>query len=128
MPPSNDQVATTVGPQAYPAVSKVMQWLESAHPQLEYEWKYSKTAGWYEIPMLKGRRLFYFIPKNGGFLLNLLLGDKAIESFKGGPLARKFSALLKDAKRYPEGTLFSFEPKSLEPDTFIALLRAKLAH
>lgn len=128
MPPTNEQVATTVGQEAWPAIAKVMQWLESSHPQLEREWKFSRAAGWYETSTLKGRRVFYFIPKNGGFLINLLLGDKAIDSISAGPFARRFSAHLKTAKRYPEGTLFEFTPKTFDAEMFTALLRAKLGH
>jgi hypothetical protein len=37
-------------------------------------------------------------------------------------------ALLKEAKRYPEGTAFSFNGQTLDVEVVVALLEAKLAH
>lgn len=128
LPPTNELVTAVVGPETYADVGKVITWLETTHTNVVTEWKFSAVSGWYEIPMLKQRRIFYFIPKVGDFRLNLVLGDKAIASLSKGPYAKKVAALVKSAKRYPEGTLFSFNKTTFNPEVFIAMIRAKLAH
>ena len=57
----------------------------------------------------------------------LLLGGKAIELLGQGPFARQTLRFLKTAKRYPEGTVFSFDRQTFDPDLVEALLAAKIA-
>jgi hypothetical protein len=109
-------------------LAKVLERLHSAHPDVAPEWKFSPRAGWHLIYSRKKRRLFYLIPIRGDFRLSLLLGGQAITALQAGPCAKQMPALLKEAKRYPEGTAFSFTGATLEVEVAVALLEAKLAH
>jgi len=45
-----------------------------------------------------------------------------------GPFAKPTAALLKTARRYPEGTAFSFNRRRFAPNLILALIAAKIAH
>ena len=92
------------------------------------DWEYSPRSGWHLIYNRKKRWIFYLIPTRGGFRLSLILGGKAVAALQAGPSAKTMPALLKEAKRYPEGTAFSFNGQTLEVDVAVALLEAKIAH
>jgi hypothetical protein len=113
---------------AYAPLAKVLDRLRSAHPEVASEWKYSPRSGWHLIFSLKQRRLFYLVLIHGGFRLSLILGGKAIAAMQAGPRAQQMPPLLKAAKRYPEGTAFSFDRETLDTELTIALLEAKIAH
>lgn len=126
-PPVESDLPGALG-RAFAPLAKVLERLRSAHPDVAPEWKYSPRSGWHLIYSRKQRRLFYLIPIRGDFRLSLLLGDKAITALQVGPCAKKLPALLKAAKRYPEGTAFSFTGATLDVEVTVALLEAKLAH
>jgi hypothetical protein len=113
---------------AFSLLAKVLEPLRAVHPDVTSEWKYSPRSGWHLIYSRKQRRLFYLIPTRGDFRLSLILGDKAIAALQAGPCAQKMPALLKAAKRYPEGTAFSFNRQTLDAGMTLALLEAKIAH
>ncbi len=125
--PAETDLPGVVG-RAYAPLAKVLAGLGTAHPDVAPEWKYSPRSGWHLIYSRKQRRIFYLIPKHGDYRLSLLLGDKAIAALQAGPCAKKMPALLKTAKRYPEGTAFTFTGATLEAELTVALLEAKLAH
>jgi hypothetical protein len=125
--PAESDLPAALG-RAFAPLAKVLERLRSTHPDVAPEWKYSPRSGWHLIYSRKQRRLFYLIPTRGDFRLSLLLGDKAIAALQGGPGAKKMPALLKAAKRYPEGTAFSFTGATLDVEVTVALLEAKLAH
>ena len=70
------------------------------------DWEYSPRSGWHLIYNRKKRWIFYLIPTRGGFRLSLL----------------------KEAKRYPEGTAFSLTGQTLDIELAVALLEVKIAH
>jgi hypothetical protein len=109
-------------------LSKVLVRLRAAHPDVAPEWKYSPRSGWHLIFSRKKRRLFYLIPARGDFRLSLILGDKAIAALQAGPCAKEVAELLKEAKRYPEGTAFTLTRATLDTEVAVALLEAKIAH
>jgi len=113
---------------AFVPLAKILQQLRAAHPDLAPEWKYSSRSGWHLIFSRKKRRLFYLIPARDNFRLSLILGDKAIAALQAGPCAKEMPALLKEAKRYPEGTAFTFTGTTLGVGMAVALLEAKIAH
>jgi len=118
---------TTLGP-AFAAVGKIIERLPALQPGIATAWQFSERSGWYLLLLLKKRRLLYLIPKRGDFRAMMILGGKAIALLEAGPFARPTATLLKTAKKYPEGTAFSFDRKSLEPDLIAAFLAAKIAH
>lgn len=125
-PPVDDDLKSALGA-AFAPIAEVFAHVRIAFPPATAAWQYSGQAGWYRVAILKKRRLFYLVPKRGDFRLSLILGRKAIAALEAGPHAREIAALLKTAKRYPEGTAFSFDRTSCEPAVVAALLDAKLA-
>lgn len=117
---------TALGP-AFAPVGKIIERLRSVHPEATTAWQFSERSGWYLLLVLKKRRLLYLIPKRGDFRAMMILGGKAIAQLKTGPFARRTTELLPSAKKYPEGTAFSFDRKSLDPKLLAAFLAAKIA-
>ena len=113
---------------AFGPLAKVLDSLRAVHPDVAPEWRYSPRSGWHLIYNWKKRRIFYLIPTRGGFRLSLILGGKAIAALQAGPWAKNMPALLKEAKRYPEGTAFSFTGQTLDIELAVALLEVKIAH
>ncbi len=126
--PTTEDVVAMVGQTGFAAVTKLKNWVDTAHKNPVHEWLYSNTVGWYEMPSAGDRRLYCFIPRRGDFTLNIVLGEKAIHSLASTPHAKRISSLVKHAKHYAEGTLLSFDSHTFDPELAIALLRAKLAH
>ncbi|HEY5553115.1 MAG TPA: DUF3788 family protein [Opitutaceae bacterium] len=125
--PDASDLATALGRAAAPLVG-VLATLRANRPAVATEWQFSERSGWYQIWLLKKRRLLYLVPKRKDFCVSMILGGKAIALLKEGPFAGQTNALLKTAIRYPEGTMFSFDRKSLDPDLLGAFLAAKIAH
>jgi hypothetical protein len=125
--PADSDISGALGA-AYAPLQHMLDRIRAGHPEITPEWKFSPRSGWHLIYSLKQRRLFYLVLKRGDFRFSLLLGDKAIAALKAGPQAKAMPALLKGAKRYPEGTAFSFDRGTLNPSLAAALLEAKIAH
>jgi hypothetical protein len=113
---------------SFDPLAKVLDRLRAAHPDVVPEWKYSARSGWHLIYNRKKRRLFYLVPVRDGFRLSLIIGDKAIAALQAGARAKQIPGLLKEAKRYPEGTAFSFNGQTLNVDLAVAFLEAKISH
>ncbi|MCX6952316.1 MAG: DUF3788 family protein [Verrucomicrobia bacterium] len=126
-PPDEADLAAALGDTSGPLEAFFAD-VRSLQPGVTMEWKYSDRSGWYRIHLLKRRRLFYFIPKRDDFQLSLILGGKAVALLKAGPFGRRTATLQKTAKRYPEGTMFSFDRRTFAPDLLVAFVAAKLAH
>lgn len=125
--PDDAALAAALGA-AFTPVATILAQLRANCPAVTSAWQYSKQAGWYRLALLKKRRLFYLVPKRGGFRLMLILGGKALADLAAGPHARAVAKLLQSAKRYPEGTAFEFTAATCDPSLVAALLAAKLAH
>jgi hypothetical protein len=125
--PGESDLPAAIGT-AFGALEKVLSALRSAHPDVLPEWKYSPRSGWHLIYSRKKRRIFYLIPSRGDYRLSMILGDKAIAALNTGPCAKKMPALLKNAKRYPEGTAFNFTSSDMDVALALALLEAKIAY
>jgi hypothetical protein len=125
--PSESDLPGALG-RAFGPLAEVLERLRAAHPDVAPEWKHSPRSGWHLIYSRKKRRLFYLIPTNGDFRLSLILGGKAIAALEAGPFTKRMPALLKEAKRYPEGTAFTFTAATMDIEVAVALLEAKIAH
>lgn len=125
-PPTDADLKAALGAAA-PPIEAVFASLRAQQPAATVEWKFSERSGWHQIPSLKKRRLFYLGPRRGDFRVSLILGDKALRLLREGPFAKQTAALLKTAKKYPEGTAFAFDRRTLEPDLLVAFLAAKVA-
>lgn len=125
--PPDDRLLNQALGHSFAPVAEILAHVRAAFPSAAAVWHYSRQAGWYRIALLDKRRLFYLVPKHGNFQVTLILGRKAIAALEAGPRAREVAALLKSAKRYPEGTAFSFDRTTCDPSLVAALLDAKLA-
>lgn len=112
---------------AWPPLEQVLRRLQAAHPEITTAWQFSPRAGWYQVRLLKKRRLLYLVPKQGDFRLSIILGGKAVTRLQTGPFTSRVAKLLKTAKHYPEGTMFDFDRTSLGPDLLTAFLEAKIS-
>lgn len=125
--PAAADLHAALGPAAAPLESVVAA-LCAAHPDITTAWQFSPQSGWYQLLLRRKRRLLYLVPRRGDFRAMMILGGKAVADLKAGPHARKMPALLKGARRYPEGTAFTFTRATLDPGLLTAFLAAKLAH
>lgn len=112
---------------SFAPVGELITRLHARHPDVTSAWQYSTQVGWYQVQLLKKRRLLYLVPKRGDFRLMMILGRKAVEALKAGPFGARVARLLKTTRHYPEGTMFAFDRTSLDPDLLTAFLAAKLA-
>ncbi len=123
--PDESELPGVLG-EAFPPVGEVLNRLHAHHPDVTSAWQYSGQVGWYQVQLLKKRRLLYLVPKRGNFRLAIILGGKAVATLKAGPLASRVTRLLKNTRHYPEGTMFEFDRTSLDPDLLTDFLEAKL--
>lgn len=73
--------------------------------KLAREWNcYSKKAGW-SLRLKRGERnIAYLSPLRGSFRASFALGDKAVRAARESGLPQRAIKIIKDAKRYAEGT------------------------
>jgi len=126
-PPTDADLPVALG-SAFTPLAKVLERLRSTHPDVLPEWTFSTRSGWHQVYSRRQRRIFYLIPKQRDYRISLLLGDKAIAALQAGPCANQMPALLKTAKRWPEGTAFSFDREACDAGLVMAFLDAKIAH
>lgn len=122
--PGEDDLKRALGP-AWVPVGALVTHLHATHTGVTAIWQFSPRSGWYQVHLLKKRRLLYLIPKRGDFRLMMILGGKALARLQSGPFASRVTRLLKAAKRYPEGMMFAFDHASFDADLLEAFLEAK---
>jgi hypothetical protein len=124
--PSDDDLKNALG-RLCPVLNEALSAVQAVHPRAVCDWKFSPRAGWYQIYSLEGRRLFYIVPKRGGFRISMILCGKAVASLQQSPHSVRVTGLLRSAKRYPEGTAFVFTADRFDVDLFLAFVEAKVA-
>ncbi|MBZ5627862.1 MAG: DUF3788 domain-containing protein [Acidobacteriia bacterium] len=98
--------------------------------KLAPEWNsYSKKAGW-SLRLKRGdRNIVYLSPFRGCFQASFALGDKAVVTALAGGLPKPVIKLIKEAKRYAEGTAVRIDVKGTEDVEIVKKLAAiKLAN
>ncbi len=102
--PSEQELATELGP------GKEL-WDELAATLKEelgvgvQEWNsYSRKAGWSLRLKRKERNIVYLSPHRGCFTASFALGDKALQAARESGLPAPARKILKEAKKYAEGT------------------------
>ena len=98
--------------------------------KLAREWnRYSKKAGW-SLRLKRGERnIVYLSPLRGGFRASFALGDKAVQAALASGLPKPIIKLIKEAKRYAEGTAVRIEVNEREDIEVVKRLAAiKLEH
>lgn len=79
------------------------------------EWNcYSPKAGWSLRLKQKKRNIVYLSPCDGCFRIALILGDKAMKLAKAASFSEKYSKLIAESPRYPEGSAIRFEVTTAE--------------
>lgn len=69
------------------------------------EWNsYSTKAGWAQRWKCKERNIVYLSPHHGCFTASFALGDKALQTAREQGLPAETLKILKEAKKYAEGT------------------------
>ncbi|MDP2885341.1 MAG: DUF3788 family protein [Ignavibacteria bacterium] len=123
--PSDNDLRKCLG-RSYKLFEETIMRLQFEQEGIHFEWKFSKTSGWYLICLKKKRRLFYLLPRHRDFSFRMVFGDKAIEQIKKGRFPKFVIGMIRDAKKYPEGTLYEFDKKNFHVETMLGLLRIKI--
>ncbi len=92
------------------------------------EWNsYSVKAGWSLRLQLKKRNIVYLSPGPGCFLASFALGENALAAAWKSTLPGNVLKIIKEAKRYAEGTAVRFEVReSDDVDVVKALAKIKI--
>ena len=89
------------------------------------EWSsYSMKAGWSLKLKKKDRTILYLTPCAGSFRASFALGDKAIKIAQESPFPKSMLNLIKEAKKYAEGTAVRVEVNTTEDVATVKQLAA----
>ena len=124
--PTDDDLREKLG-SSYPLVRKTIASLQSEHSAVSIEWKFSTTSGWYLTCSKSKKRLFYLFPAEGDFTFKITLNDRALEQIRHETFPKSIRGMIRDAKKYPEGTLLVFDKTNFAVATILQLLRNKMA-
>ena len=109
--PTARELAAALGP-AQPLWDQLLTHLADQLDVTLQEWNsYSPKAGW-AMKVKRGKRtIIYLAPCPGAFRVAFVLGDKAVKAALERKLPARVLQLIKEAKKYPEGTAVSMEVK-----------------
>jgi hypothetical protein len=124
-PPSDGDLRKKLG-RSYKLFEETIMSLQFEQEGISFEWKFSKTSGWYLICLKKKRRLFYLLARERNFSYRMIFGDRAVAEIKKGSFPKYVAEMLKSAKKYPEGTLLEFDKSSFEVASVLRLLTIKI--
>ena len=112
--PTSKELTEALGP-SRELWDKLIEEITNACKIDNQEWNsYSVKAGWSLRLQRKKRNILHLGPLVGGFQVALILGDKAVKAARESRLPARAVKLIKEAKRYPEGTAIRFAVKSEE--------------
>lgn len=78
------------------------------------EWhSYSRQAGWSLRVKQAERTILYLSPCAGGFRASFALGDKAVQAARQSGLSPRVLQIIKEAKKYAEGTAVRIDVRSM---------------
>jgi hypothetical protein len=95
-----------------------------------HQWNsYSPKAGW-SLKVKQGdRTILYMSPCSGSFRVSFALGDKAVKAALQSDLPRGMLRIIKEAKRYAEGTAVRIEVRAVSDlDAILKLANFKVAN
>lgn len=122
--PSDSELTAALG-KARPAWDHLLQQLASDCKLTTQEWtSYSPKAGWSMRLKVKARNIMYLGPCVGRFRVAFVLGEKAIAAARQKALPEPLLQLIKEGKKYPEGTAVRIEPVNEEDIPGIVKLAA----
>ncbi|HET9699138.1 MAG TPA: DUF3788 family protein [Terriglobales bacterium] len=105
--PTESELANALGT-AKKLWSDAVKALAEVAPDQEWH-SYSIKAGWALKLKMKERVIVYLSPRKGSFLASFALGDKAVKAALQSPLSEEELKLIKEAKKYAEGTAVRIE-------------------
>jgi len=128
-PPTAAELAAALGP-AQAAWDQLLRDLATEHKLTVCEWhSYSPKAGWAMRIKHQERNIVYLSPRTGMFLAAFALGDRAVAAALESGFPPPILALIKQAKRYAEGTAIRLEVTCTEEIAVVKQFVAiKLAH
>ena len=107
--PSEAELATELG-STKPFWDRLLSTLAKKYDSNVQEWSsYSRKAGWSLKVKHKERTILYLTPSRGCFMASFALGEKAIQAARQGGLPARALELIRQAKRYAEGTAVRVE-------------------
>ena len=122
--PTPQELSAALGPRLN-LWKRLLELMAEEYGLTVQEWNsYSPKAGWALRLKLKKRNILYMAPYPGFFQVALILGDKAMKAVKEIRLPQNIADMLKEAKRYPEGTGVRLIPKR---STDLAAIRKLVA-
>lgn len=87
----------------------------------------SKKLGWSLRMKRKDRIIVYLAPADAAFLASFALGDKAMQAARATKFSAPMKTILKDAKRYAEGSAVRVEVRSAaDVDSVLKLAKIKV--
>jgi len=85
------------------------------HAPVTQSWNFGGAKyGWTLRLKRKERIILYMIPQVGGFLVGLVLGERAVEKARDSRLPESVRVLIDEAPRYAEGRGFRMPVQSAE--------------
>jgi hypothetical protein len=104
--------------------------LAEEHAVTIQEWNsYSKKAGWALRLKRKDRAIVYLSPGRGCFMASFALGDKAVQAALASGLPEPVLRIIREARRYAEGTAVRLEVRTAADVEAVAKLAGvKLAN
>ncbi len=127
--PTDKELAAALGP-AKKLWDKLTADLVKENGIDTQEWNsYSIKAGWALRLQVKKRNIIYLSPCKGCFFVGFVLGGKAVKEAIQSKFPQRIIKIIKEAKRYAEGTAVRLDIKKTE-DVDIAkkLAAVKLAN
>jgi len=124
-PPEESAVQGLVG-EVYSRFTTFTDELDRERGPLVLDWKYYKPTGWFKNGFIKKKRLFLFIPREGGFIFRMVFNEKAIAMMKDRDFPDFVTQGLDAAKKYPEGKPFDLDEESFDPKLATKLVEIKL--
>jgi Protein of unknown function (DUF3788) len=111
-PPTDAELATALGP-SKPFWDQLLADLATECKVTIREWhSYSHKAGWSLRAKHAERTILYLSPYAGGFRTSFALGDKAVQAARQSSLPPRVLQIIKEAKKYAEGTAVRIDVRS----------------
>jgi hypothetical protein len=126
--PPATEVDTVLGASAE-LWSDLVARIHENHAPVEERWHFGGAKLCWNLRLVRGDRvIMYLSPKGGGFLVGLVLGEKAVGAAQHLELPSHVTTLMEEAPRYSEGRGFRIPVESNEDVLAVVLLAgAKMA-